>query len=53
MGLLEDGGVGVWWGEWGKAAIRERRHGNTNCNHHVIKDQMKQNALLHWLHGYM
>ena len=39
-------GAGVWWGEGGKAAIRERRQDNTNRKHYVIKDQMKQNGFI-------
>ena len=32
------GGVG----ESGKSAIREGRHGDTNCKHEVIQDHMKK-----------
>ena len=33
-------------GESGKSAIRERRHGDTNCKHEVIQDHMKKSRLI-------
>ena len=33
----------------GEAAIRERRHGNTNRKHYVIQDHVKYLGLLHSL----
>ena len=36
------GGVG----EWGKAAIRERRQSNINRKHQVIQDHMKKSGLI-------
>ena len=33
-------------GESGKSAIREGRHGDTNCKHEVIQDHMKKFGLI-------
>ena len=32
--------------ESGKSAIREGRHGDTNCKHEVIHDHMKKSRLI-------